>query len=154
MLEKEINIQFKEYLGITSLEEDDRLLILEARKAIEGSYSPYSKFKVGSAIRIETGEIILGANQENIAYPSGICAERVVLFYAGTKTEGVESIAIACQNEKGEWVESYPCGACLQVMLETEKRANKKLRIIVQIDSEHFHIFEGVNSLLPFGFSF
>lgn len=151
-MEKEIRIIYEEYIGLDSLSEKDRELVLRARQAVNTSYSPYSKFRVGSSLRLSSGEIIDSSNQENMSYPLGLCAERLGLFYAGTRSYPVEAIAVVACDEKGIWSEAYPCGACLSVMLETELRYNKPLRIIVQKNSTQFEIFKGVNSLMPFSF--
>ena len=141
--------------AISELEAVDRNLINESQNAIEGSYSPYSRFRVGAAVLLNNGEIVRGANQENCAYPSGMCAERVALYSAGAnyKNNDVIAIAITAKNEKGEFTEAYPCGACLQVMVETQLRAKQKLRIIVQKDTEFVQIFNGIESLMPFSFT-
>jgi cytidine deaminase len=83
MTEHQIEIAFKEYQTLTELDKPAHDLCLEAVKAMEGSHSPYSKFRVGAALRLKSGKIIYGSNQENVAYPSGLCAERVALFYWG-----------------------------------------------------------------------
>ena len=83
MTSKEIKIAYREYGSVDQLEPQDKELAQAAIEALSGSYAPYSKFNVGAAVRMEDGEIVKGANQENAAYPSGICAERTALFYAG-----------------------------------------------------------------------
>lgn len=140
---------------VSELLEEEKKVVFQAQSAINGSYSPYSKFRVGSAVLLENGDIVMGANQENGAYPSGMCAERVALFYAGAnyKDNKIKIIAISAKNEKGEFTLAYPCGACLQVMKETEIGANENLRIIVQINDAEVQIFNGVKSLFPFSFS-
>lgn len=145
-------ISYIQYSDIETLEPKDRELIIKAREATFSSYSPYSQFKVGSALRLGNGEIIQSSNQENSAYPSGLCAERVGLFYAGTKNDKVESIAIIGIDKDNQYKPAYPCGACLAVMLETEKRMKMPLRIIVQTNENCFEVFQGVNSLMPFSF--
>lgn len=145
-------ISYTQYSGIETLELVDRNLVIKAREAAQSSYSPYSQFKVGSALRLGNGEIIQSSNQENSAYPSGLCAERVGLFYAGTKTDNIEAIAIIGIDKDNNFKPAYPCGACLAVMLETEKRMKKPLKIIVQTNEDNFEIFQGVKSLMPFSF--
>ena len=121
---KEINIvtTIKE-LSEKELEEKDHKLVEEAKNATKRSYAPYSNFNVGAAAELENGIIITGTNQENAAYPSGICAERTTLFYANSKypNVAVKSLAIAA-NTKNKFTElpTAPCGACRQVILETE----------------------------------
>lgn len=154
MEEKSLVINYSQFT-VSELETIDRNLISEAQKAIEGSYSPYSKFKVGAAVLLDNGIILRGSNQENASYPVGMCAERVALFYAGAnyKDNNIISIAISAKNEKGEFAKAYPCGACLQVMVETQLRAKRKLRIIVQKNAEIVQVFNGIESLIPFSFS-
>jgi len=154
MEEKSLLINYSQFI-ISELETIDRNLISEAQKAIEGSYSPYSKFKVGAAVLLDNGIIVRGANQENASYPVGMCAERVALFYAGANyiDNNIISIAISAKNEKGEFAQAYPCGACLQVMIETQARAKQNLRIIVQKNAEIVQIFDGIESLIPFSFN-
>ena len=93
-------------------------LVKNARKAYEGSYSPYSQFAVGAAVLLENNEVILGSNQENAAYPSGLCAERVALFYAGSSFPDVPVKAIAVTVERDIESFPFPCGSFLQVMSE------------------------------------
>jgi cytidine deaminase len=139
---------------ISELNEEDKNALQNAQKAIENSYSPYSKFRVASAVTLDNKEVFLGANQENSAYPSGLCAERVALFYASANSKGAKliSIAVVANNSKGEFALAYPCGACLQVMKEMEIKYKNSLRIIVQIDAKRVQIFEGVEALMPFSF--
>ena len=104
------------------LNEADRSLMKTAMEATARSYAPYSHFSVGAAALLNDGTIVTGTNQENAAYPSGLCAERTTLFYANSQypDQAVETLAIAARNERGEFLEEPipPCGACRQVMLE------------------------------------
>ena len=113
----------------------DRELIDAACQATHRSYAPYSHFSVGAAARLSDNTIVTGTNQENAAYPSGLCAERTTLFYANSQYPGqaVETLAIAARNECGEFLEEPipPCGACRQVMLETEKRFKRPMRVLL-----------------------
>ncbi len=141
-------------LFIDEVSKQDRELLDIAKSSLEGSYSPYSCFRVASAVRMDDGKVFSGANQENSAYPSGLCAERVALFYAGANSKAkVVSIAIVAQNKNNDFVVAYPCGACLDVMKEWELRYQNSLKIIVQVDSERVEVFEGVKSLMPFSFT-
>ncbi|MBP1645907.1 MAG: hypothetical protein H6Q16_1482 [Bacteroidetes bacterium] len=141
--------------SIEGLSKEDRELLMEAQNSLETSYSPYSKFRVASSVRMDSGVVFCGANQENSAYPSGLCAERVALFYAGahSKNAKVVSIAVVAQNSDNKFSKAYPCGACLQVMSEWEMRFKTSIRIIVQIDDNRVQIFDGVRSLMPFSFN-
>ncbi len=140
---------------ITELSEEAMNLVLEAQESIKTAYSPYSQFSVGSALLLDNGEYVRGSNQENAAYPSGLCGERVALFAWGANNSEnkVVAIAISAKNQKGEFAKAYPCGACLQVMVETEIRTNEKLKIIVQINDQEVQVFNGVECLMPFSFS-
>ena len=111
---------------------------------------------VGAAVRLSNGEVVTGNNQENAAYPSGICAERTTLFWANAQypDAAVESLAIAARNECGELdVPISPCGACRQVILEVEQRYNRVIRIILYGAKESFIIEDGIKALLPLCFS-
>ena len=133
----------------------DRILVDAARKATTRSYAPYSGFSVGAAVRLSNGEIVTGNNQENAAYPSGLCAERTTLFWASAQypDAAMETLAIAARNANGELsVPISPCGACRQVMLEMEKRHNKPMRIILYGTKEIYIIEDGVKTLLPITF--
>lgn len=133
----------------------DREIVDAARAATANSYAVYSKFNVGAAVRLSDGTVVSGTNQENAAYPSGLCAERTTLFWANSQypTQSVEVLAIAARTEKGELDRPIPpCGACRQVILETEKRFNKAMRIILYGAKECYIIEDGVKALLPLSF--
>lgn len=147
----EINIEARSYDELT---EEDRKLIDAAREATQRSYAPYSHFSVGAAARLENDVIITGTNQENAAYPSGLCAERTTLFYANSQypDQAVKTLAIAARTEK-DFLDTPipPCGACRQVLLETEKRYGKPMRILLYSKGD-IYIIEGVGGLLPLSF--
>ena len=121
MTQKEIKICYSEYDSLSGLCEEDRILAEKAIEATANSYAPYSGFCVGAAVRLSDGKIITGSNQENIAYPSGLCAERTAMFYAHAQypDAGIIAIAIAARQD-GDLCETpaSPCGACRQVMAE------------------------------------
>ena len=154
MESKQLVINYAES-SIEELFVEDKELLMVAQNSLKGSYSPYSNFRVASAVRMDSGEVFSGANQENSAYPSGLCAERVALFYAGahSKNAKVVSIAVVAQNSDNRFAKAYPCGACLQVLSEWEMRFKTSIRIIVQIDEKKGQIFDGVSSLMPFSFN-
>lgn len=136
------------------LSPEDCQLIEEAKKATSRSYSPYSHFAVGAAIRLKNGMILTGSNQENAAYPSGLCAERTVLFYASAQypDQPVQVLAIAARNENGFLQTPIPpCGACRQVMLETEQRHHTTLRILLY-GEKYIYEIEGTKTLMPLSF--
>lgn len=155
MIKKEINIAFEEFESIKELGKADKDLCLEAVKALENSYSPYSKFKVGVAVKLASGKIVYGSNQENVAYPSGLCAERVALFTIGANylNDDIISIAITAQTNQFK-LESptTPCGACLQVMAESEKKQSKEIDILLYCIDGPIWKAKGVGSFLPFMF--
>lgn len=133
----------------------DREIVDAARAATANSYAVYSHFNVGAAVRLSDGTIVCGTNQENAAYPSGLCAERTTLFWANSQypTLAVEAIAIAARTEQGELDRPIPpCGACRQVILETEKRFDKAMRIILYGAKECYIIEDGIKALLPLSF--
>lgn len=137
------------------LTEQQQELVRIAKEQTEASYCPHSHFHVGAAARLGNGVIVRGANQENAAYPSGICAERSCLFAAGAQypQEKVVALAIACYYE-GEFlkVPGSPCGACRQVMVETEHRnGDTKMEVILAGEDENY-IFESAADLLPLVF--
>lgn len=137
------------------MSEDDRELIEAACEATYRSYVPYSQFSVGAAVRLANNLIVTGCNQENAAYPSGLCAERTTLFYANAQypQQAVTTLAIAARNPKGEFVSDpiSPCGACRQVMLETENRYHSPIRILLHSTSAIYEIPDA-HHLLPVSF--
>lgn len=136
------------------LSEEDKQLINVAKEATKTSYSPYSNFAVGAAVRLVSGIIVEGSNQENAAFPSGLCAERTTLFYANSRypDQAVETLAVAAYA-KGDFLENpiAPCGACRQVMLETENRFETPVRILLHSRNEIYEIRK-VGDLLPLSF--
>ena len=153
MTNHEIKIHFKEYHALTELSDAYQSLCSEAVKALKGSHSPYSKFRVGAALLLRSGEVIHGSNQENVAYPSGLCAERVALFNWGANYADDPIIAIAVTAHTDEFELLQPvasCGACLQVMAECEKMQNKPIEVILFCDKGTAWVIDGVNSFLPF----
>ena len=138
------------------LSEEERHLIQLAIEATDRSYSPYSHFKVGAAVRLDNGVELSGSNQENAAYPSGICAERTTLFYSGAQYPDipVRMLAIAARGTDGELTEepTGPCGACRHVILESETRAGAPIRILLY-GRKHTYVMDGIETLMPLCFS-
>ncbi len=149
------NISYETYHNTTELSEIDRKLCEKAKDALQTSYSPYSKFRVGTAIQLADGEVVLGSNQENVAYPSGLCAERVALFGIGaSKPKAViTTMAITAQTENFEIKNPVTsCGACLQVMAEFEQKQKSPIAVIFYcIDGQIIKV-NSIKSLLPFVF--
>lgn len=131
-------------------------LIKRAKDATFRSYAPYSRFKVGCALLLEDGTILEGANQENAAYPSGLCAERTALFHAGAAypDKAVTVLAVAARNETDAFTPqpTAPCGACRQVMLESQTRGKRKMRILIY-GAERILMASSVEDLLPLTFT-
>lgn len=134
--------------------EADKILINKAKEATKSSYSPYSKFAVGAAALLANGTIVTGSNQENAAYPSGLCAERTTLFYANAQypDQPVVALAVAARTEF-DFINNPipPCGACRQVMIEVENRFNQSYRVLLYGKEEVYEI-KKVGDLLPLSF--
>lgn len=152
---KELKLETRvEVFAVGELDDRYGRLYEAAFEASKKAYAPYSRFHVGAAVLLENGEILSGNNQENAAYPSGLCAERTALFYAGAcyPDVAVQVLAIAAMKD-GERVDLItPCGACRQVMLETEQRYNKPMKVLL-CGKEEAYLVPSATALLPFCFS-
>lgn len=149
------SISYEAFEGIEELSAGDQLLCKKAEEALATSYSPYSQFKVGTAILLADGQIALGSNQENVAYPSGLCAERVALFAIGASNPKAVIKTMAITAFTNNFKIENPvtsCGACLQVMAECEKRQNSPIEVIFYCIGGKIIKVKSVKSLLPFGF--
>ncbi|MGC1244287.1 MAG: cytidine deaminase [Chryseosolibacter sp.] len=141
---------------LEDLDLESKYVAHKAKDAANHAYAPYSKFHVGAAVLLESGTIVTGTNQENAAYPSGMCAERVALFSAMAQhPEAVISkIAIVAKRKGGkELTPATPCGACRQVMLEFEMRQEKPFEVIMQNEDHKWVKASSARSLLPFSFT-
>jgi cytidine deaminase len=142
--------------GFDELTDEQRQLVEQARLATQRSYAPYSRFNVGAAIRLDNGEIVTGANQENVAYPSGTCAERTTAFYAHARYPEARfrAIAIAARDDSGAEVADpiSPCGACRQVLLQYEMLAGEPVEVLLA-GKEFVYRLPSVRSLLPLAFT-
>ena len=151
MTNKEIKIAFTEYAGTAELEAEDKTLVEKAIEATKHSYAPYSNFNVGAALLLDNGEIITGSNQENAAYPSGLCAERTAMFYASSQYPQHAILKIAIAATQGGVLcgnPATPCGSCRQVMAQYQLRGGKPMQIILA-GGEKILKFEKVDDLLP-----
>ncbi|MES2796820.1 MAG: cytidine deaminase [Bacteroidota bacterium] len=149
------NIELKHFDNNDSFIESEKSLIEKTVEATYSSYAPFSKFYVGAGLLLENGEIITGSNQENAAFPSGLCAERVALnAYAHSKLDSkIVALAVTARSEHYKIPQLLsPCGACLQVMSEMVKRQNSDFKLIAFTDENGYYVAEGVASFLPFGF--
>ncbi len=135
--------------------EAEKSLIDAAKEATSNAYAPYSNFHVGAALLLENGEIVTGNNQENAAYPSGLCAERTAVFYANAKypDQKIEAIAIAAFYN-GQFTDDLisPCGSCRQVLLEVESRYNSPVKILLYKKGE-VYMADSMSSLMPLSFT-
>lgn len=130
-------------------------ILKKAKENLNNSYSPYSKFKVSCAVLLDNGVVVTGTNQENIAFPSGLCAERVALFTAGANYPHAKPVimAITAQSEKGKVLQPpTSCGACLQVMAETEMRFKQPITIILAGEDGPVYMANGVKTFMPWQF--
>ena len=151
MTSKEIKIAYMEYESLDQLNAEDKALAQAAIEATALSYAPYSGFNVGAAVMFEDGEMIKGSNQENAAYPSGLCAERTALFYASSSRPDVAITALAiAAGQKGVLcgTPATPCGACRQVMAQYQLKSGRPMRVLL-VGSEKIWRFEKVDDLLP-----
>ena len=149
----------KSTIQVCQMEEltpNEQHLLQLAIEATGRSYAPYSKFCVGAAVRLDNGIELAGSNQENAAYPSGLCAERTALFYAGAQYPDVpvRMLAIAARGTDGELTEepTGPCGACRQVIIESETRADSPIRILLY-GKKYVYVIDGIRPLMPLTFS-
>ena len=154
MTSKEIKIAYTEYTSLDELEPKDKELAQAAIDATAQAYAPYSKFNVGAAVLFEDGVIVKGSNQENAAYPSGLCAERTALFYASASRPDKPMTAIAiAASQNGELLETpvTPCGACRQVMAQYQLKSGLPMMVLL-IGAHSILKFERIDDLLPFIF--
>ncbi|MGX8713878.1 MAG: cytidine deaminase [bacterium] len=156
-MDKELVINYQEYESTTELAKADCELMQRAVEAASGAYAPYSDFRVGAALRLKDGTVVVGSNQENIAYPSGLCAERTAIFAASAQRpecRDYEALAIVGRNAEGWLCEASPCGACRQVMAEYEQRQGHPMRVICYLEGGRVRVIPRVADLLPFSFAF
>ncbi len=152
----QIPFQITEVEDPSELSSEDQNLIACSRSMIDNAYAPYSRFYVGAAILLDNGEIVKGSNQENAAYPSGLCAERVAIFSAAANYPGAKVKAIAVSAKSGENKPDYPvspCGACRQVLLEYEYNQKEPIRMILSGASGKIYLVDKVRDLLPLSFT-
>lgn len=155
MITKSVSFTYKEFESAGELISEERELIAEALKTANNAYAPYSKFRVGAALLLESGKIVCGANVENAAFPSGICAERSAISNAVSNhpDDKPTTIAISAINNEGIIEESLsPCGNCRQVIAEEESRSGNKIKIILACRSKII-VFESISDLLPMQFN-
>ena len=148
-MEKKLEIGYYKYT-IDSLPAADSELVAEAQEALKKAYPKYSGFSVGAAVRLKSGKILHGANSESEVFPSGICAERSVLYYAEAIPADDPIVALAIASDPSER-ECYPCGACRQVILDVQRRQGTPIRLIMSGNGTA-SIVDNAEALLPFTF--
>ncbi|MEO1437242.1 MAG: cytidine deaminase [Bacteroidota bacterium] len=153
-------IEFKgsafQYNNAQELAKEDQNLLLQAKAALAASHSPYSQFRVGAAVLLKNGTIVLGSNQENASYPAGVCAERVAMLAANAQFPGEPILKVAITVKHHSKVVATPvgpCGICRQTFLEVESRQNHPIDIILQGEVGAVLIVPGISNLMPLSFT-
>ena len=152
---KRVDITYQVFPSLEELQPDDRTLALAAIDAMKGAYAPYSNFFVGAAVRLDDGTIVTGANQENAAFPSGLCAERKAMFSAGAAYPDKAMVSIAIAGGAAGTLDpnpASPCGACRQVMAQYQTKGGRDMSIIL-VGNGNILKFRRVDDLLPFIFN-
>jgi cytidine deaminase len=153
---KVISFSVDIYNGIEELSAETRQLLQMARQSCQSAYAPYSGFWVGAALQLADGSYIEGSNQENAAYPSGLCAERTALFAKGATRPDVPIVRMAVTARRAAqelYLAANPCGACRQVMIEFENRQQSPIEVIFEIGDGKICVTQCVGDLLPLNFS-
>ncbi|MEM1319780.1 MAG: cytidine deaminase [Bacteroidota bacterium] len=156
MKKLEINTKIEVYQNLDELPGEDRQLLLAATQALAHSYSPYSNFKVAAALRLNNGQIVTGSNQENASYPLCLCAERVALAAADATYNGIPIQAIAITARHPERImeqPAAPCGACRQVMCESEQKLGQPMRVLLRGERGIIYALDSASDLLPLAFA-
>lgn len=149
-MEKTLAITYHHFDSLESLPKADKELIEAARKATEKAFAPYSDFRVGAAALLRSGEVVSAANCESEVYPSGLCAERVLLYHLQINHADDPIVAFAIASVPAER-ECYPCGSCRQTLLDAQKRQQSPIRIIMS-SAESATVVDSAEELLPFSF--
>jgi len=155
MNQEKYNFSFEVYNSADELPEQDALLVREARNITGNAYAPYSNFHVGAIAQLSNGKTVTGTNQENAAYPVGICAERVLLSTASSlfPNVAIDTIAISYDNKNGKSDHPIsPCGICRQTLLEFEERVKQPIRLILSGLEGKIYIIQKASQLLPLSF--
>ena len=155
-LKKELRFQITVYKNLNELATKDKALMLQAVSARKNAYAPYSNFRVGAAVSLANNEVIIGSNQENASYPSGLCAERVAIFYAGAKfpNVAVNTVAISAASDNYEVTSpAAPCGNCRQAMYEYEFKQKQPIRLLLMGEKGSIIECSSVDDILPLGFN-
>ena len=151
----EINTSFTSFQSIEELPHDANDLMLKAVKVRKNAYAPYSKFRVGAALLLDNGKIVLGSNQENAAYPSGLCAERVAIFQSGSIYPNAKILKMAitaASDNNNTNMPIPPCGGCRQSIYEYEFKQNTPIEIYFMGESGEIYKSDSIKNLLPLSF--
>lgn len=154
-MKKEFKFSYHHLDSVEELNEDQTKALEAAEKATLKAHAPYSKFKVGAALLLNDDTIVIGSNQENKAYPTGLCAERVALFSYGAQQneQGIKILAITCAGDLLNDGDIFsPCGGCRQAMAEYTEMQDAPFEIIMKNGDGSVMVFEGIHQLLPFIF--
>jgi len=151
----DFSFKYAQYSHFNLLSKKDQKLVDAAFEAMNKAYAPYSEFQVGASVLLGNRHVVLGNNQENLAYPSGLCAERVALFYAGANfpNEVIDTICIVAKGSLiSKELQISPCGACRQVMIESSMRQSAPIRVIMVNQDNRTLVIDRAEDLLPFTF--
>jgi cytidine deaminase len=154
-MKKQFSFEYELFATVNDLNQEQQNLMIEADKAMNNAYAPYSNFKVGAALLLDNGKYVYGSNQENKAYPSGLCAERVALFSVGAQMPDriVKKLAIVGEGALlGNDDILTPCGSCRQVMAEFVEKQDESFEILMKNHDGSVFVFDGIDKLLPFTF--
>lgn len=155
MIQKHIDITYSEFRSADEMIPEDRELVGSAIEAMSGAYAPYSHFHVGAAVRLSNGQIVKGSNQENAAFPSGLCAERTAMFAASSRYPDKDMLSIAIAGGVLGMLgtsPATPCGACRQVMAQYQAKSGKPMSVIMVADGLIWK-FDRVDDILPLIFN-
>ena len=156
MIKEELKFTVEVYESSDELNQEDAFLLSEARSVTQFAYAPYSNFQVGAVAKLVNGEVVSGTNQENAAYPAGICAERSLISTAASNHPGVaiQTMAVTYNNLKGDSnTPVSPCGICRQVISEFQNRFKTPIRIILSGMNGKVQVIDNAGYLLPLAFS-
>lgn len=150
-----LDTQIEVYNDVQELPEADQILLKAAKASLLNAYAPYSKFKVGAALRLNNGEVVIGSNQENAAFPLTLCAERVAIFAAASQFPDTPIKSIAITAKSGSQVLHQPitpCGSCRQVIHESEFRFEQPIRVILHGETGEVYVLHSIKDILPLTF--
>lgn len=153
-MQKTFSFEYEEYASIEDLQTEQRYLLEKAKEARQSAYAPYSHFLVGAAVLLESGTVIQGNNQENAAYPSGLCAERVAVFSAMAQfpNDSILRLAIVAGKDDNNANATAPCGACRQAILEYESKQKQPIEILFMGTTGKVLKLKSIRDLLPMAF--